>query len=316
MTKYSIKHFEKLKGFRASQLVICGMGGSGLPGEILDAFRDTLGVKVPVVIWKDYNLPPHIAKYTLFVTVSFSGETAETISGLEAALKVGHSKTAVLTTGGELKKMAEARKLPLVTFDKDGLVPRFALVPLFEGLIKITSAAGVTSKKLAIPTKKKTATAAGILKFIDKKVPLIYTSNQLKSLAYIWKIWLNETAKTPAFVDQLPELDHNEIVGFEGQASPFRVMFIQDPSESEYIEKRIALTGKIIRKLGGETLVVRLNGKTMFERFWKGVYLGEAVATKLAIAKGRDPKETRSIDTLKAWMKASSASSDKHYGRK
>lgn len=303
MENYSIKNFDKLKGLKADQIFICGMGGSGLPGEILNAFRDDYAIKIPIVIWKDYDLPPHRTPNTFFIFISFSGDTAETISGLKDALKIKGSKIAVLTGGGELKKIAEAHKVPLVTFDQNGMMPRFALNPMFEGLVKIVNLAKITSKKLPIPSPKKTENTAHLLKFIDWNIPLVYTSAQLKSLAYIWKIWLNETAKTPAFIDQLPELDHNEIVGFESRATPFRVIFIQDPSESSYLKKRIAFTAKLIKKLGGQTITVKLNGKTRFERFWRGVYLGEAVATKLAIIKKRDPKEIRSIDTLKAWMK-------------
>jgi glucose/mannose-6-phosphate isomerase len=303
MQKYSIKNFDRLNGLKADRLFICGMGGSGLPGEIVNAFRDEFGIKIPIVIWKDYELPPHWTKDTLFVFISFSGTTAETISGLKAALKIKGSKMAILTGGGELEKIAIARKLPLVTFDQGGMMPRFALNPMFEGLVKILKLAKISKNELVIPSPKKTENTANILNFIDGGIPLIYTSNQLKSLAYIWKIWLNETAKTPAFIDQLPELDHNEIVGFESRSTPFRVIFIQDPSESEFIKKRIAFTGKLIKKLGGQTLTVKLNGKTKFERFWNGVYLGEAAATRLAVKKKRDPREIRSIDTLKAWMK-------------
>jgi glucose/mannose-6-phosphate isomerase len=303
MAKYSINNFDKLKGLKADRLFICGMGGSGLPGEILSAFRDEFGIRIPITTWKDYGLPPHWTKNTLFVFISFSGETAETISGLEAALKIKGAKIAVLTGGGKLEKISAAHRVPLVTFDQGGMMPRFALNPMFEGLVKIVNLAEVTAKRLPVPAPKKAQNTANIIKFIDGKVPLLYTSQQLKSLAYIWKIWLNETAKTPAFIDQLPELDHNEIVGFESRTTPFRVIFIQDPSESELIKKRIALTGKLINKLGGQTLTIKLNGKTKFERFWRGVYLGEATATKLAIMKKRDPREIRSIDTLKAWMK-------------
>ncbi len=302
MNKYSIKRFEKLRGAKPDQLFICGMGGSGLPGEILNSFRDEFGIKIPIVIWKDYNLPPHGTKNTLCVCVSFSGDTAETISALKTAIRMRY-KVAVLTGGGELGRIAESHLVPLMTFDKGNMVPRFALNPMFEGLARIINLSGISSKRLPVPSPAKKQDVIEMLKFIDGKIPLVYTSGKLKSLAYIWKIWLNETAKTPAFINQLPELDHNEIVGFESRSTPFRVIFIEDPSELSYIKKRVALTGKLIRKLGGRTLIVRLRGKTGFERFWGGVYLGESVATKLALSKRRTPQEIRSIDTLKAWVK-------------
>ena len=141
------------------------------------------------------------------------------------------------------------------------------------------------------------------MRFIDKGIPLMYTSHQLKSLAHIWKVLLNETAKVPAFENELPELDHNEIASYESRLALLRPIFIEDPSDPPIIKKRVNLTKKIIKGLSGRTLVVKLSGKNRFERFWNGVYLGEETATLLAAKEKVDPKRTRSIDTLKAWLK-------------
>jgi glucose/mannose-6-phosphate isomerase len=310
MNTYRDFNLDKLRGLKPERIVICGMGGSGLPGEIIRTFAPEFGIKAEIIVWKDYGLPleeTRISKSkpqnTLYVFVSFSGETEETVSGFRAALKIKGAHIVVLTGGGELKAVALKNKLPFTVFERGTLQPREATALIFTGLVKTLKAAGVCSKEITLPRREKNNSVGKIVDFIDKSVPLIYSSHQLKSLSYIWKIWLNETAKTPAFMNELPELDHNEIVGFESHNHTFRAIFITDPTDSEKIIKRIAFTEKLIGKSGSKTLKVQLTGKTKFERFWKGVYLGEDVASVLAARKKIDPEETRSIGTLKSWLK-------------
>jgi len=311
MDIYQTKYLEKLKGSRPDRLIICGMGGSGLPGEIIDTFKTELGITSEITIWKDYGLPQdeaqsakRKAQNTLYVFVSFSGDTEETISSLKAALKIKNAKVAVITGGGELKKIAETHKLPLAVINRDSLTSREATAIMFTKLVEMLESFGVISRTLPIPKPKNyKKSAANIMRFIDKGIPLMYTSHQLKSLAHIWKVLLNETAKVPAFENELPELDHNEIVSYESRLALLRPIFIEDPSDPPIIKKRVNLTKKIIKGLSGRTLVVKLSGKNRFERFWNGVYLGEETATLLAAKEKVDPKRTRSIDTLKAWLK-------------
>ena len=311
MDIYQTKYLEKLKGSRPDRLIICGMGGSGLPGEIIDTFKTELGITSEITIWKDYGLPQdeaqsakRKAQNTLYVFVSFSGDTEETISSLKAALKIKNAKVAVITGGGELKKIAETHKLPLAVINRDSLTSREATAIMFTKLVEMLESFGVISRTLPIPKPKNyKKSAANIMRFIDKGIPLMYTSHQLKSLAHIWKVLLNETAKVPAFENELPELDHNEIVSYESRLTLLRPIFIEDPSDPPIIKKRVNLTKKIIKGLSGRTLVVKLSGKNRFERFWNGVYLGEETATLLAAKEKVDPKRTRSIDTLKAWLK-------------
>ena len=311
MDIYQTKYLEKLKGSRPDRLIICGMGGSGLPGEIIDTFKTELGTTSEITIWKDYGLPQdeaqsakRKAQNTLYVFVSFSGDTEETISSLKAALKIKNAKVAVITGGGELKKIAETHKLPLAVINRDSLTSREATAIMFTKLVEMLESFGVISRTLPIPKPKNyKKSAANIMRFIDKGIPLMYTSHQLKSLAHIWKVLLNETAKVPAFENELPELDHNEIVSYESRLTLLRPIFIEDPSDPPIIKKRVNLTKKIIKGLSGRTLVVKLSGKNRFERFWNGVYLGEETATLLAAKEKVDPKRTKSIDTLKAWLK-------------
>ncbi len=308
MNGYISKNLKKLKGIHPKQIVICGMGGSGLPGEILKTFQNDFGIDAIITIWKDYDLPPEEAAGkrtadTLYIFVSFSGNTEETVSGLRAALKKRGAMIVVLTGGGELKKIAESKHVPLVTFEKGNLAPREASAIMFTGLAGILKFAGVANKNLPIPKRGKYEKAPSLMRFIDNGTPVVYTSHQLKSLAYIWKILLNETAKNPAFTNELPELDHNEIVGFEKRSSGLRAIFIEEPSDNKHIKARIKLTAELIKKLGSRAEIIKLSGKSRFERFWNGVYLGEDVAMKLASKNKVNPKVIRSIDFLKTRLK-------------
>jgi glucose/mannose-6-phosphate isomerase len=307
---HKISHLEKLQSSKIEELVICGMGGSGLPGEILNTFKTELGITVKIIIWKDYDLPrdeaqsaKRKAQNTLYTFVSFSGDTEETINGLKAALKIKNAKILVITGGGKLRKLAEECNTPLVILSTNSTTPREAAAKMFSELAKALNYIGVVSKVPAIPRRTTDKRTANIVRFIDKGVPIIYTSSQLKSLAYIWKIWLNETAKTPVFTNVLPELDHNEIVAFERRHPFLRAIFIEDAADSERIKTRITLTAKLIKNLGGKAKIVKLRGKSKLERFWHGAYLAEDIAKKLAIKNKVDPKLTKSIEILKTWLK-------------
>jgi len=304
-------YLEKLIGLQPDKLIICGMGGSGLPGKILETFSTELGIEASIKIWQDYGLP-EISRYAgfraarqsaLFIFVSFSGETEETVSGLKEAFKIDGANILVITGGGELMKIAETEKLPLVIIDKGDMEPREASIVMFSALASALQNIGIVKEIPEIPEHLKGKEVDKLIKFIDKGIPLIYTSGQFKSLAYIWKIWLNETAKTPAFTNVLPELDHNEVVGFERRYPLLRTILIKEETDSERIKIRISLTAKLIKKLGGTVEIVKLNGKDRFERFWKGVYLAEDLAKQLALKNKVNPELTKSIATLKAWLK-------------
>ncbi len=127
----------KIKNKKIDGLVIIGMGGSGLAGDLLLEFFGK-SLKIPIIVWKNYGLPENKFKNPLFVFVSFSGNTEETISGLKILIKRGwKNNLAIITTGGEMKKMGQKYGLKLISFNAPNLTPREALGYTYFSLIKL-----------------------------------------------------------------------------------------------------------------------------------------------------------------------------------
>ncbi len=128
---------ETLKGFAPDGIVVCGMGGSGSIGTFLEHTVAHLGIRVPVVTIKDGVLPKLPFAHPLFVCISFSGNTMETITMAQAALRVRGAKVGIITTGGSLKRLAHGKKLPHVTFDPGDLTPRGASGYMYYATLEI-----------------------------------------------------------------------------------------------------------------------------------------------------------------------------------
>ncbi len=327
-------NLEKLKNRRFDGLIIYGMGGSGLAGEILKSVKEEIGLKLPIIIWKDYGLPACRSldgggsraerpdspfKNPLHIFVSFSGATEETLSGIKSLLKAQSSKPrlrrdlggqvkanlAAITSGGELKKIVLQNRLPLILFPAADLTPRQAVGRMFYGLVKILEAAGFRLKVKEFtglqPTKFEVP--GGLLaRKLKNRFVLIYTDQKNYQLGYIWKIKFNETAKTPAFNNVLPEMNHNEIVGFEKAGGKFAAIFLNDAANFR-IRKRFALTEKLLKEKGVLTLKLALIGSSKLEKIWNALILADWTTYFLAKLNRFDPAKTEIIAKLKKLMK-------------
>lgn len=308
-TSLQTQNLEQLKKQPAFDgLIIVGMGGSGLTGSLFKGLVGEKYLKVPVIVWKNFGLPPLKLKKPFYVFVSFSGQTPETISGLKQLL-ARHQKrnVAIVTTGGELKTLAQKMKLPLVAFPARDLTPREALGKMYYSLIKI-----LLTKKIPLQTQELTPIikpltlknqGRQIARALKNRIPLIYTDTDHGFLGYIWKINLNETAKQPAFANVLPELAHNEINAFEKRKFPFSVIFLKDPRQSKTIQRKTAATEKVLRKNHVPCLSITLKGKTEEEKIWNSIVLSHLTSFYLAKINKIDPTQTRLIDQLKKLTK-------------
>ncbi|MBU6426892.1 hypothetical protein KGQ27_01490 [Patescibacteria group bacterium] len=291
----------------AKYFVAAGMGGSHLAASLIKDIEHMDNL----TIHSDYGLP-HIDEYkrkeTLFVAVSHSGNTEETIGFANAALKED-LKLAIITGGGKLKELAHDNKLPFIALPDNGLPPRLstgymaaALLTLFgmnEKLAEMKFAAKSLSEKYHTIATEGQKTAA----LLFDHIPLVYSSEKNFSLAYYWKIAMDETAKVPAFANKFPELDHNELAGFTlpNSGKPYCLVTIHDAEDDgEQIEKRMRLTSKLIEEHGAKTVDIRLEGKNRLEKFWRSVYLAVCTSFALAGLTGVDPLGTEFIESFKS----------------
>ncbi len=299
--------FKQLEHSNPDAIIIFGMGGSGLAGEILKAVQKEIGLRLPIIIWKDYGIPDHNFKNPLHIFASFSGNTEETISGLKLLLKSRKkSLIAGVTTCGELQRLCEKHDVAFVSFPAGDLTPRQATGTMFYSLIRIIEATGL---HLTVPeyTAIKPSQFKSLGKTLSQKLKnrliVIYTDQDHRPLGYIWKIKFNETAKTPAFNNVVPEMDHNEAAGFEIQRFKTAAIFLNDTSNPR-MKKRFRLTEHLLKKRG--VLIVRppLSGKSQLEKTWRTIVLADWTSYFLAQVNRVDPKEIKIVEELRNLMSA------------
>jgi glucose/mannose-6-phosphate isomerase len=284
-----------------TKVVVCGMGGSGIVGDVLSYFKTTWNLPVSVSTHKSYGIPD--VSDALFIFVSFSGNTEETLSGFAAARVKKNTLFGVVTGGGTLATEAKRFNVPRVILPENSLTPRdgigyntnavLTLLHSFFPSFRIPS-----SPKIAFESVlQKEATKIG--QTMTNTIPLIYTEDNRKVIGTIWKMYLNETAKTPAFANVLPEMNHNELQSFEGNTLPFSAIFLGEKTMPKRIGLRAEITKKILKKEGIKILSLNDLGKTPNEKFWNTVLLASYTAQTIAKKKGINPTKTQLINQLK-----------------
>lgn len=315
---------ESIRGLRFHNIinvVITGLGGSAIGGDLVKMITLNRSM-IPITVNRDYNLPGFVDEKTLVIASSYSGNTEETLSAYEQA-KRKKAKIVVITTGGELKKKAMVDEFPVITIPP-GLPPRaalgFSFVPLlvilveqglvprnyfdFEEAIKLLRE---TREELIPKTAEKNNPAKTLARRLHGKLPVIYgVSGITDIIATRWKGQMNENSKHPAFFNAFPELNHNEIMGYEGDENILKsleIIVLRSPKESDRITKRIDITIDLIKDVVSGITEIWPKGKTSLEHVLYQIMYGDYVSTYLAILNQKDPIEINFIDILKKRMK-------------
>lgn len=294
-------------------LIVCGMGGSAIGGVLARAaIGDVLNR--PMQVFRDYEIPGWTNPNIAVLCSSYSGDTEETLASFEAAEAVGADRY-VATTGGRLAEAARAAGVPVIGMPA-GLQPRHAVGYGFtvacEMAALIGAAPGVrteidsTAAHLADARDRLAARAAEIADQIGDSIPLIYGCDATVPVAYRWKCQMNENAKQHAFSHQLPELDHNEVVGWSpnGDAGRFSAIFLIDSDQHPRQRQRAELTAELVQPQAAATLTIETEGETRVERLLWTVLLGDLVSLFIAARKGVDPGPIEMIDRLKSELDA------------
>lgn len=244
------------------------MGGSGICGYILKDLIDTK----PVFICNSYNLPKFIDKKTLVFTISYSGNTKETINMYRQA-KRKTKKLVIITSGGKLGKVKNTIIIP------KGLVPRQALAFLFFPMWKIING----NVKDTIKTVSTVKDDLGIAKKLHKKLPVIDASAGYYSAALRWKQQINENSKRLAIANVFPEVNHNQV---EAVFKNSRLVFLKDKNE------------KAIKYLK-DVIQVKLKGKSKIAKLFYGIAVGDNVSINLAKLNKENYLKYKLIEKLK-----------------
>ncbi|HJM17204.1 MAG TPA: bifunctional phosphoglucose/phosphomannose isomerase [Candidatus Poseidoniia archaeon] len=278
------------------QLIISGMGGSGIGGRILAAIADSEGF-TKISHWNNYNLPKWANQNCSVICVSYSGNTAETLSAAECALDIG-CNLEVITTGGRLKKIAEKNNLHITEIEK-GHQPRAALPLLLKALIYRIGLPNLQEQinevnNLVLPI----VAAKNIASQLKGTIPCIYSSDLMNPVAYRWRCQIEENAKQLAFNHQIPEMNHNEIVGWTLPNNKMSVILIRDNNEKAQIKNRFEATKNVA---WNEVEIVECvaEGKTPLTRIMSMIILGDLVSIELAKLNNIDPTPVEVIENLK-----------------
>lgn len=303
-----------------NKIMISGMGGSALPGNLFRMYLNDLFTAEhphdqPLAVYQNrsYNLPPESFHECLNFICSYSGNTEETIASFEEALK--HRLPCVgFSSGGKIEEMCMANavphiKLPTPTPD---FQPRVGTGYFFGAMFQILVNQGMASDTTADLSKE-----AGILKQnmgileeqgralakkIAGKTPVIYTTAKYKSIAMIWKIKFNENAKTPAFWNFFPELNHNEMVGWTLPQGKFFILMLRDTGTHPQSFKRFEMTAKLLREKGVEVEMFDMQGDSVFSKMFTSIAIGDFTSYYLALEYGVDPTPVDMVEALKRML--------------
>ena len=296
-------------------LVVAGMGGSAIGGDLA---RVALGdhASRPIITARDYGLPGWTTPDTTVLCASYSGETEETLAAFDAAGALGARRVAVIT-GGKLAELARAESVPVIPLP-GGFQPRVAVAYMTVAALEVAAACGAGPRMASEidvaaahidqlcaewgPEADDGNIAKEVALALNGSVPVIAGAGLTAPVAYRWKTQINENAKLPAFAGELPELDHNEIVGWQGTAGlgSFAAVFLEDADQHPRIGDRIELTSELIAEHATTVIRATTRGQGSVERVMSLVLLGDLVSLYLAVLRGIDPTPVRVIDDLKA----------------
>jgi glucose/mannose-6-phosphate isomerase len=295
-------------------MIVAGMGGSAIGGGLARAILGDHASR-PIAVVRGYGLPPWATPDTTVLCASYSGNTEETLACYEAAGFVGARRVAV-TSGGQLAEQARADGVPVIPIP-GGFQPRSAVAYLTVAALEVGALCGCGSRMTSEvdvaashiealanewgPDGPDDSLPKTIARAIHKTIPVIAGAGLTAPIAYRWKTQLNENAKLPAFSHELPELDHNEIVAWEGAGDlgPFSAIFLDDEDLHPRVRARIELTDWLVEPNAAATFRLETRGRNLVERVFSLVLLGDLVSLYVAVLRGVDPAPVAVLDRLK-----------------
>lgn len=302
---------------KPDSVVVSGMGGSAISGDIVaSAFSEQL--KVPVLVNRSYEVPAFLSDRTLFIAVSYSGNTEETLSAFDKALKK-QCKVRAISSGGKLEKLAQGSNIPHLKIPS-GLPPRAALGYILPSLISVLASVKLVQgaegnlisavtllkelrEKYSINVPAKSNEVKQIAKKMHGKIPIIMSCVETTSSAGLrLKTQLNENGKLTALHVAFPELDHNDLVNIsflKPAQHDFFTILLRDKFESDRIRKRIEITKSLVSSHLGGINEVWAQGKSKLERILSLIMYGDFLSVYSAVLQGIDPTPVSVIEQLK-----------------
>ena len=301
---------------KIKNIILTGLGGSAIGGDLIQNYFRT-ELNYPYTVNRNYDLPLYADNETLVIASSYSGNTEETLSALNQAIEK-KSQIICVTTGGKMEEIARTNNIPVIILQK-GFQPRYALWINFFSVVK-----ALHSLKLVPDQNENVKQAIDLLKRKGKEhsgdhssavnlaenmigfLPLIYAVSDYTSVvATRLKGQFNENSKQHAFFNNLPELDHNEIMGWESfkpQQANIKLINILDDDYNPQIKKRFTVSSDLIAKAGAEIINLKSEEPTSKLRLIDLIYLGDWTTYYFAIIRAVNPTAIENINYLKAHL--------------
>jgi glucose/mannose-6-phosphate isomerase len=260
-----------------------------------------------------YRLPHESYDRCLNFICSYSGNTEETVASFEEALS--HKLPAIgFSSGGKVAALCEEHGIPHVKMPipTEGFQPRMGTgyfigamyqILVNQGLVPDTTAEMAETMqrlKAKLPDLEKRGQA--LAEKLRGKTPVIYSSTEYKGVAMIWKIKINENAKTPAFWNYFPELNHNEMVGFTNPQGQFTIVMLRDPDDHPRNVKRFEVTAALLRERGLPVDIIDMEGENGLEKMFGSLLLADFASYALALEYGVDPTPVEMVEDLKKML--------------
>jgi glucose/mannose-6-phosphate isomerase len=298
-------------------ILITGLGGSAIGGDFVRAIAEPQ-LKCPVIVNRDYDLPAFVSASTVVFACSYSGNTEETLSAYQQAKSAG-AQLICITSGGSLETMAERDGYPVLHLPS-GLPPRaalgYSLITLLGGMQRMGIISDMTEsiressellKRLGdlygTANPESSNPAKQLARSFSGKVVAVYGSRGImETAAYRWRSQIAENAKNLAFHHALPEMNHNELVGWRFPEHVLRqigVVLLRDKRDHPKIKIRFDLTRDLIHERAGSLHEVWSEGDSLLARVLSVTFLGDFVSLYLAYLNGIDPTPVEVIDYLK-----------------
>ncbi len=300
----------RIEPAEAAGIVVCGMGGSAIGGDLAVAvLGDRLGR--PLVTVRGYELPSWVTPEWTVLCSSYSGSTEETLACFAAAGALG-ARRVVAGTGGALVDGAREAGVPVIGLPGILPAPRTAVAYMLVCAVEIAALAGAAPRihaeiEAAAAFGEQRAgdlqsRAADIAAALAETLPIVYGAGLTAPVARRWKTQVNENAKLPAFFSELPEADHNEICGWESageSGARTAAVFLEDADQNPRGRRRFELTAEAVAAAGATAVRVETEGNSRAARLLWATMLGDLVSLQLAESQGVDPLPVEAIERFK-----------------
>lgn len=294
-------------------VLVSGLGGSGIGGTLVSEWVAHES-SIPVHVNKDYQLPNWVGPDTLLIISSYSGNTEETLNALEEGI-TRNAGIVSISSGGDVERIAKEKKLDHIKVP-GGYPPRAAMGYSIVQLLHILSHHEIlpsyfdvereihtSAKFLELDQQPIKDRGRGLAEKVQGKIPVVYAGSSYEGVAVRWRQQINENAKTLCWHHILPEMNHNELVGWERGGQEIAVIMLRNPDDHSQTQKRMELSKKFLEGRCAYWEDLHSKGDTRIQRAFYLIALGDQLSLNLAVLNGVDPVEVDVIESFKKQLK-------------